>query len=412
MSHVEVDVRPADAPPAAAVIQPDRVPFVSYPYEWCFGEYKAAAAMTLEIQRRALARGMILRDATAYNVQFIGTKPIFIDSLSFAPYVEGEPWSAYRQFCTHFLAPLAVMSRVDRSLGQMMRLHADGLPLDIATSLLPFSSRLSPGLLLHLHLHGRTKADDSAPAPGAAARTQKRGVSRTAMLALVDSLSRAVRGLSWEPQRSRWSNYVNETNYTSSAQDHKQRLVEEWSALVHERATTRMVWDLGANTGIFSRIVANTAETVVAFDLDYSAVEQHFRQYGDGTNSRILPLLQDLSNPTAGAGWRGIERRSLEARGPADLALALALVHHLAITNNVPLPDIAAFFGAVCRHLIIEFIPADDSQVQRMLMLRGDTFAGYSQPAFEQAFATRFETIRSAPVQETKRTLYLMARRT
>jgi ribosomal protein L11 methylase PrmA len=236
-------------------------------------------------------------------------------------------------------------------------------------------------------------------------------MGKTAMLGLIDSLSRTVRSLSWNPPASTWSNYTDESNYTSVAHRHKQQLIAEWCELVRASDRVSLIWDLGANTGVYSRIAADDESTVVSFDFDHSAVEQHFRKCRDDRTRRILPLLQDLTNPTAGAGWRNAERRSLEERGPADLVLALALIHHLVISGNLPLPEIANFLHAVCRHLVIEFVPREDSQIQRMLTFREDTFADYSQAQFENAFRDRFELVRSVPVEQTERTLYLMSRR-
>jgi hypothetical protein len=186
--HEEVDIA-ADSVDACAILRPERIPFISYPYEWCFSQLKAAALQTLDIQKRALARGMTLRDASAFNIQFRGTSPIFIDSLSFGSYTAGQPWAAYRQFCQHFLGPLALMSTVDASLNQLTRVHLDGVPLALTARLLPARTRLRPGLGVHIHLHGRTDARlSSGKISGTGAAPTGRDMGRTAMLALVDSL--------------------------------------------------------------------------------------------------------------------------------------------------------------------------------------------------------------------------------
>lgn len=408
VAHEEVTLRLPDTPPALAVLKPEQVPFISYPYEWCFSQLKAAALLTLDLQRRALVRGMILRDASAYNVQFLGSQPIFIDTLSFGEWVEGQPWFAYRQFCQHFLAPLALMAQAHHSLGDLARVHIDGVPLDLATSLLPLSSRFKPGLLMHLHLHSRSARktpNTTSPAP------QVRGtMGRTAMLGLIDGLERTVRGIVWRPAATIWSTYAAHLNYSDAAQQRKRRIVGEMIGIVAASSPLQMIWDLGANTGDYSRLAAATGAHVVSFDGDHTVVEQHFEQSRAGGPS-ILPLIQDLANPSPGAGWSNSERRSLLERGPADLALALALVHHLSIGCNVPLESVAAFFERICRHVIIEFVPKEDSQVQRMLALRDDVFTGYTQSAFERAFGDRFRLVRSTAIEGTVRTLYLMERR-
>ena len=417
--HEEVSLRLADAPAAFAVLRPEQVPFISYPYEWCFSQLKAAALLTLEIQRRAIEHGLVLRDASAYNIQFIGPRPIFIDTLSFGPYVEGQPWSAYRQFCQHFLAPLALMAYVDPSLNELLRLHIDGVPLSLATSMLPLKTKLKPGLLMHLHLHGRSEARTSGapqeeaapPTNGSAAdraRASARSMGRTAMFGLIDSLDRAVRQLSIPPAKTLWSTYATHLNYSESAQKTKRELVARMIDDARASGRIDMVWDLGANTGSFSEIAARTGARVISFDADHAVVEQHYNDSIGSSRDRVLPLVQNLANPSPAVGWNHAERRSLTERGPADLALALALVHHLAIGCNVPLPAVAEFFSRICRSLIIEFVPRHDSQVRRMLSLREDVFGDYTQEQFEQAFGAHFRIAATVPVVGTVRTMYLM----
>lgn len=411
VEHDEVGPELAASPPVHRVLRPRQIGFISYPYEWCFGQLKAAALLTLQVQKRALARGLVLRDASAFNVQFDGGRPVFIDTLSFGPYVEGEPWVAYRQFCEHFLAPLVLVSRVHASLGQLARIHVDGVPLELASRLLPRSTRWRPGLLTHVHLHARSIVRRSGDALDAVPATRRGRMSRTALTGLVDSLERTVRGLSWTPPESTWSDYYDRTNYTEDAQDHKKQLVARFLDLAARGATPRMIWDVGANTGLYSDIAARTGALVVSLDMDHAAVERHFAECVARGETLILPLVQDLSNPSGGLGWSSTERRSLAERGPADVALALALVHHLAIGANVPLADVAAFFHHLCRKLIIEFVPKDDSQVRLMLAVREDVFPGYTRRGFEDAFRTHFTIDEAADIVESRRTLYLMARR-
>ncbi len=411
VGHEEVALRLPGAPPAHAVLRPDQIPFISYPYEWCFSQLKAAALLTLDIQRRARARGLGLRDASAYNVQFVGGRPVFIDTLSFGPYVEGEPWAAYRQFCQHFLAPLAMMAMVEPSLGELARTHIDGIPLALATRVLPFHSRFKPGLLMHLHLHGRSEAKTNGAPIAGTKRRRVTGIGKTAILGLMDSLDRTVRQLSWKPSRTLWSTYSSHLNYSDTAQEHKRLLVAQMLTAVQARSGPGSVWDLGGNTGSYSRLAAETGARVISFDSDHAVIEYQFTTMKATESARILPLVQNLANPSPSVGWNHAERRSLADRGPADVAMALAVVHHMAIGGNVPLPSVAEFLRGICRSLIVEFVPKEDSQVQRMLEHREDVFADYSQPSFEESFAAFFTIVRSAPIDGTARTLYLMERR-
>jgi hypothetical protein len=400
--HVEVGQIPAQGDSAYKVIQPERVPFISYPYEWSFGQLKDAALATLSIQRRALRVGMSLKDASAYNLQFVRGKATLIDTLSFEMYKEGQPWVAYRQFCQHFLAPLALMALRDVRLNQLLRIYIDGVPLDLASELLPSKTRLNFGLLTHVHLHAGAQKRYS----GADVKARAASMSKQAMTGLIESLDTTIRKLEWKPGGTEWGNYYDSTNYSDAAFEHKKQLIQEWSV----RLKPSLVWDLGANRGVFSRLAGEAGAFVVSSDIDPTAVEQNYRQTKDEKTENILPLLLDLTNPSPSIGWANEERDSFGARGPADMALALALIHHLAISNNVPLLHVADFFAKICKWLVIEFVPKSDSQVQRLLVSRQDIFPDYTRAGFEAAFGQRFRIAETVEVRESERVIYLMER--
>ncbi|HUE98325.1 MAG TPA: hypothetical protein VMN99_03665 [Anaerolineales bacterium] len=403
--HMEVDQVPAESDPnggAYKVIQPERVSFISYPYEWSFGQLKDAALATLSIQRRALKAGMSLKDASAYNIQFVRGKATLIDTLSFEVYKEGQPWVAYRQFCQHFLAPLALMALCDVRLNQLLRVYIDGVPLDLASELLPFKTRFHFGLLTHIHLHAGAQKRYS----GAEVKSRAGRVSRQGMTGLIDSLDSAVRKLDWKPGGTEWGNYYEITNYSDAAFEHKKGLVRDWSA----RVKPSIVWDLGANNGVFSRVAGESGAYVVSSDMDPAAVEQNYRQMKSEKTENLLPLLLDLTNPSPSIGWANEERDSFGVRGPADMVLALALIHHLAISNNVPLPQLADFFSKAGKWLVIEFVPKSDGQVQRLLVSREDIFPNYTREGLETAFKQRFKICEAVNVHESERVLYLMER--
>ncbi|MFB3854684.1 MAG: class I SAM-dependent methyltransferase [Vicinamibacterales bacterium] len=401
--HEEVALEPARPTEAWKVIRPEPVDFVSYPYEWCFSQLKDAALATLAIQKRALDFGMSLKDASAYNIQFHRGRPVLIDTLSFEPYREGRPWPAYRQFCQHFLAPLVLMRRTDVRLAQLLRTNIDGVPLDLASRLLPFRTHFTFSALAHIHLHASTqKRYEARPV-----NTSRLKVSRSGMLALVESLEKAIGKLDWRPGRTTWADYYGETNYSKPAFEHKKQAVAEFLA----RARPGMVWDLGANTGVFSALAAQCGAMTVAFDSDPAAVEKHYRECRRSGAARILPLAVDLLNPSPSLGWHNHERMSLVERGPADVVMALALVHHLAIGNNVPFDRLAEFFAALCSGwLIVEFVPKSDSQVRRLLASREDVFPDYDEGVFEKSFRSSFTIEASLRLQQSERTLYLMRR--
>jgi hypothetical protein len=402
--HQEVDVKPARPDGAFKVIQPEPITFVSYPYEWCFGQLKDAALLTLRAQRKALDRGMSLQDASAYNVQWRNGKPILIDTLSLVTYEEGRPWVAYRQFCQHFLAPLALMAYKDVRLGQLARVYIDGVPLDLTASLLSVKARSRASLAMHIFAHARSQRRHADSEVGQSTASEK-SFSKRAFGGLIDSLETAVRKLEWTPPQSEWSGYYEEgASYSEESAQHKEGLVRE----LLRQASPKTVWDLGANVGHYSRIAAEVGASTVSFDIDAACVEANYRRVVKEKERDVLPLLLDLTNPSPSLGWAHEERHSLLQRGPADAVMALALIHHLGVANNVPLERVASFFGDLATWLIIEFVPKDDPMVQRLLASREDIFPDYTRDGFEHAFSTLFSTERTEDLSGSSRVLYLM----
>ncbi|AIE83986.1 SAM-dependent methyltransferase [Fimbriimonas ginsengisoli] len=389
---------------AGVLLKPEPVKFISYPYEWSFGQLKDAALTTLEIQRRALGFGMWLKDASAYNIQRHGGRSLLIDTLSFELYEEGAPWPAYRQFCEHFLAPLALMGLVDIRLGRLQREYIDGIPLDLASRLVPAMTKLNVGLAIHLHAHARAQVAHA----GAGTNTNSGRVAKNGLLAIVDSLRTTVERLDWKPKGTPWADYYSDTNYGEEAFAEKRRLVSQMLESIEPKPES--VWDLGANTGEFSLLATDRGIDTVSWDIDPGAVERNYRK--NRSNDRLYPLLQDLTNPSPGLGWGNRERDGLAGRSPAGAIMALALVHHLAIGNNVPLSEVAGYFAELAPWAIVEFVPKSDSQVQRLLSTRKDIYADYSAAGFEEAFCEPFDIVKRAPISGSDRTLYLLKRRT
>ena len=402
--HEELGDEEARRRGAYKVIRPEPVDFISYPYEWCFGQLKDAALATLRIQSLALDHDMSLKDASAFNIQFRRGRPVLIDTLSFERLEKGRPWVAYGQFCRHFLAPLALMSTRDVRLGQMSRVFLDGIPLDLASELLPAKSRLKLGLQIHIHSHAKSQLKHAGKGVG---RDEVKGrFSMKAFRGLVDNLRAVIESIEWEPAGTEWVDYYAEaTHYSEAALEAKQRLVDQFVRAVNPGT----VWDLGANTGMFSLIAARHSRHTVAFDIDPAAVELHYREIKRrDERTDVLPLVLDLTNPSPALGWANRERDSLAGRSPVDLVLALALIHHLAIGNNVPFERVAYELSRLARSLVIEFVPKDDPKVRFMLASREDIFDRYSQDDFERAFEARFRITSKDPVGDSGRTLYLM----
>lgn len=384
------------------IIKPILIPVVSYPYEWSFDQLKDAALLTLEIQQNSLEYGMSLKDATAFNVQFIGASPVFIDTLSFEILNEQKPWVAYKQFCQHFLAPLALMSHVDMRLLSLFKTHLDGIPLDLTSKLLPLRTRLNFSLLLHIHMHAQSqkKFERTTQEPRSAQ------FSLIKHKALIDSLKSAIEKLSLPKIKTEWGDYYNDDSYTIVGLQSKQEIVSQYLKL----ASPKVVCDLGANDGFFSLLAQQQGAYVISSDYDPLCVNNNYRRLKAIASTSILPLMIDITNTSANLGWNHTERESFEERMQPDCIFALALIHHLAISNNIPLEFLANYFSKLSPYVIIEFVPKTDKKVQTLLATRKDIFPHYTQEIFESVFEKTFHILQKTTIEDSERTLYLMKR--
>jgi hypothetical protein len=341
---------------------------------------------------------MILKDASAYNIQFKNGNPVMIDTLSFDFYQEGMPWVAYGQFCRHFLAPLLLMCHVDIRLNRMLSLYIDGIPLDLASALL----KRKGGFFAMQHIRWHAKFVTKHAEDGKASKEIKAiKISKKNHIALIESLIRGVEKLALKNVQTEWGTYYDQTNYSDTAADHKRKLVRAFLQEI-QPAT---VWDLGANDGNYSRLALEQNAHVVAFDIDPVAVECNY-SFVKRENLHMLPLVLDLTNPSPGIGFANRERGTIDKRQTPDCIMVLALIHHMAISNNLPLNKLATWLARLCNHLIIEFIPKEDSQVQILLATRVDIFSGYTQETFEAAFNSHFILRRSENIKGSCRMLY------
>ncbi|MBN1600936.1 MAG: hypothetical protein JW915_04960 [Chitinispirillaceae bacterium] len=384
-------------------IQPEKIPFISYPYEWCFSQLRDAAKCTLEIQKLLLCNEMCLKDASAYNIQFVNGKPLFIDSLSFERFIPGQPWAAYHQFCRHFIAPLALMSYTHVNLHKLLIGFIDGIPLDLAVSILPLRAFLRPSLFLHLYLHSKF----SLRYWGSKTMQSSKNISRNASFGLLDSICSAVDACRLRPAKSLWSSYYSSGTHSDAYLLSKEKIVSDFVTY----ADVDTVWDLGTNTGRFAKLCAELGLNTVAFDSDFLCVENLYKDLTLSGKPNILPLVGDVANPSPSLGFNNQERDSLTQRGPTGLVLALALIHHIAIGNNVPLNMISSYLARLGKWLILEFVPKDDPQVKEMLSIRKDIFTEYSRECFIESFQKDFMIHKEADAGNSGRTIFLMEKR-
>ena len=391
------------------IMKPEAIPFFSYPYEWSFSQYKHAALHTLKLQKYCLQNGYTLKDATAFNVTFHKGKPMFVDSLSFDIYKDGEPWRAYKQFLMHFLAPLVLAKYYGNDMLKLLAQYIDGITLQKAAKLLPFSAKLNPLLYTNIFLTAKYDAKFSNQAPG---KSKAITLSKQAQEKILDSLYSYINGLELK-ENTEWKDYYSITNYDAEAFDYKKKLVRKW----YQSINAKKAVDLGGNDGTFSRELKDIADELLVADIDPNAVNHNYLQVLKNKETNIVPLVSDLLNPVPGIGFNNAERASLQERirkNKYDVSLALALIHHISLTGNVPFAMSAEMFASLTPYLIIEFPDRGDSWVDFLLKSKREFlnhFDYYNKENFEKDYAAYFDVIEKQQIPNTERTMYLLKRK-
>jgi hypothetical protein len=380
---------------AYKVIKPRQIPFINYPYEWSFEQLKAAALLTLKIQQKAMLFGMTLKDATGFNICFEGSQPIFIDTASFDLYDASKPWSAYRQFCQHFLAPLLLARYRGSSLLSLLALYPDGIPLEIAAKLLPARSNFSLLSLLHIHLQQKVSATGKNA-------NQRSSFSQAKLSRIIEHLQSGIAALSIRKETSHWSKYYHETILSDAYLKGKKKVVLDMTGSL----PVETVLDLGANTGEFSMELVNQGKRVIAAESDRICVDLIFSKH-----KKVTAVCVDLMHPSPSIGWMNKERSRFSERAKSDLVLALALMHHLCIGKNLPLSLLAKGLIELGPWLLIEFVPKSDPKVQLLLHTRQDIFDEYTEDHFKRSFSPYYTLIQEAALPESDRKLFLFKRK-
>lgn len=393
----------------SVVVKPEQISFISYPYEWSFSQYKHAALHTLKLQKYCLQQGWSLKDATAFNVTFHKGAPVFIDTLSFDHYTEGEPWRAYKQFIMHFLGPLVLAKYYGSDMLKILQQYIDGMPLQKIAKLLPLRARFSTILYTNIFLAAKYDAKYSSDEGGA---EKKITISKNSQLKIIDSLYNYIKDLELN-EKTEWKDYYSVTNYDSDSFEYKKQLVTKWAALVN----AKRVMDIGGNDGTFARELQDIAAEILVTDIDPNAVDYNYNKVLKNKEQNIQPLVSDLLNPAPGIGLNNTEREPLLKRmagGKYDLAMALALIHHISLTGNVPFDMSAQLFASLTPYLIIEFPDRGDSWVDFLLKSKRE-FAGhfdsYNLNNFEGIYTQYFDILGKEAIPGTKRTMFLLKRK-
>lgn len=394
--HKEADLK-VDMLECYKIIKPKALPFVSYPYEWSFSQLKDAALLTLFIEKTALSYGMTLKEASAYNIQFYNNKPIFMDILSFEKYKKYSQWSAYRQFCESFLAPLALMAYKDIRLGEFLKMHLGGIPLDLASSLLQKPTKFNFSVLTHIHMHAKSQKTHQ----------DNVNISMLGLKALIKSLERAVKSIKLPEAEEQWGSYQHNTHYCDVYFKQKHDIIREYIKLLKPES----VVDFNANIGEYSRIASDRNVFIISADANPLAVEHNYLTAKKNKEKNVMPILLDLTNPSPAIGWANKEFESFSKRIFTDTVIAMDLIHHLSITHSLPFEDSADFFAQSGKSLLVEFIPKTNPITQELIACKKDSFVNYTCECFEQAYSKYFDIKDARSIPNCGSTIYLMTRK-
>jgi hypothetical protein len=384
------------------IIKPQRIPFLNYAKEWCFEQLKDAALTTLRICRRSLLKGMILKDATHLNIQFVHGKAQLIDSLSFEKYDSGNGWIAYRQFCENFLNPLMLNSYCGTEVHRILLAWPEGITAAETAALLPFKSNFSLAVFLHVHLQKKVRRKKNTDEK----EKDNKSLSSGQIIRIIDHLESYISKLKPRSVKSAWQDYYSNTILSQEYLNDKKEIINTWLNEIPYHS----VCDFGSNSGEFSKLCKHDA-LVISTDADSHCINDLYLSVKKEKRSNIVPLIVDLNHPAPSSGWENMEQKSFIERSDFDLGLALALVHHLAVGKNIPLGNIANFFASRVSYLIIEFVPKTDPKVIEMLNSKEDIYHNYNLESFEESFLPFFSVKTKKTVGNSERTLFLMKRK-
>ncbi len=402
--HTVVNENINQSPDWYKTLLPEQLPFISYPYEWSFDELKDAALLTLRIQKIAVKQGMILKDATSFNIQFYKGQPVFIDTLSFEKYDETKPWIAYRQFCECFLFPLLIEHYLKIDVQKLLSVYLEGIPAKTTAKLLPFKSRFKLSVWLHVNLQNSVSAANSKTGNNRAVT-----FSKEKLLRLIESLQGTIKDLQVNTSiQSTWNNYYEETILSQQYLSEKEKIFRSFISDINDGRSM----DVGCNDGYFSKILSEKNNNVIAVDFDSQCVNKLYLASKEKSITGILPLCIDLTNPSPALGFNHSERQSFADRALADTVTALALIHHLVLSKNVPFPDVAKMLSDLAKkHLVIEFVPITDEKSQQLIANKTTYHKPYDPEAFETHFSPYFEMERKETIPGTERILYRFKKR-
>jgi len=381
-----------------AVVEHEVLDFISYPYEWSFSMLKDAALLHLFIIKKSFENSWILKDSSAYNVQWKNGKPIFIDLTSFIPCSEDYEWTGYRQFCSMFLIPLLIKKNLDLDINNILRSNLEGIPLEVGSKYFQSYNKFRKGVFSHIFIPNILNSfikDDK--------KKIKRKIKqkKNHILSLMNSMYSLIQGLDYSKKKSIWLGYDKKNSY----EDEDRILKEKFILNNIEGKKLNSLWDIGCNNGHYSKLLKNNFKRIISFDSDHEVIEDLYLSEKQHIQSNITPLVINFANPSPNQGWNN-ELKKLEERSKPDFILCLAFIHHARLSSNIPLEQILDWLHSLNSKIIIEFVDRDDEMVIKLLDSKEEKYEDYDKEKFIRLLSSKFEIIDRQPLKNNKRELF------
>ena len=385
------------------ILEHKRIDYITYPYEWCFDQLKDAALHHLNFQLFLLEKNCVLIDASAYNIQFINSKPIFIDTLSLSEYKEGSYWTGHKQFCENFLNPLILSSKKNIDFNNWFKGNLEGITTSDLNNILSLKDKLNYSLFFHVFLMDRYEKKALLKPKEISQRiNKKKALSKKSYKGMLLQLKKFILGLSKDKTLSKWSNYSENNSYNPEEEEKKIRIIENFI----KKNKFNYLADLGCNDGLYSfKSLKCGAKKVLGFDSDLNVLNKAYLS-SKINNLNFHPVYIDFTNPSPSQGWNEKERKGFNQRMKFNGMIALALYHHITIGNNIPMKEAIDWLISFAPKGVIEFVPKEDDMIKEMTKLKGDIFENYNEERFKLYLEQKVKIININKVSSSGRTLY------
>ena len=353
------------------ILNHKKIPFISYPYEWCFEQLKKAAIFHLDLQLYLLENNFNLKDSSAFNIQFIGGEPIFIDFFSLQKYNDGDYWIGYKQFCENFLNPLYLSFKKNVQFNHIIRSNLEGISSTTLNNLLSFKDKLSLNVFSHIVLQSRYEKKVLLDEKSSIKKFKKlKKLPKKNLISMITIIKNWIKKFNIQNKKSTWSDYSVINTYKDFEKKKKIDIVKKFT----NKIKPNLLVDLGCNTGDYSiAALENGANYAVGFDFDIESLNKSYDR-----SPNFLPLWFDAANPSPDQGFMQKERDGFERRVKSDALISLAFIHHLVIAKNISVQMFVEWISKISQFGLLEFVPKNDETIQKMLISKRDIYKDYN----------------------------------